>query len=115
MISQGSVLSTINVIGIPHELGNLDDWQEEPLIKYLTEKILRSSINDVQLSEKASLLLNGALKRAWELDERYREKNNSWHVLEEVSRSMGKDNFDCALNFAAYLGFPCVGKKKIMD
>ena len=74
MISQGSVLSTINVIGIPHELGNLDDWQEEPLIKYLTEKILRSSINDVQLSEKASLLLNGALKRAWELDERYREK-----------------------------------------
>ena len=26
---------------------------------------------------------------------------------------MGKDNFDCALNFAAYLGFPCVGKKKL--
>ena len=77
MISQGSVLSTINVIGIPHEKETLDDWKDEVLIQYLTNRIICGLFTDKKLADKAFSLLDTALAKAWKLDERYREKINS--------------------------------------
>ena len=112
MISQGSVLSTINVIGIPHEKETLDDWKDEVLIQYLTNRIICGLFTDKKLAAKASSLLDTALAKAWKLDERYREKINSWYILKEVSESAKLDRSDSILNFAAKLGFPSVAKEE---
>ena len=110
MISQGSVLSTINVIGIPREVNTVDEWLEQDLLRELADRILTSIFTNIKIAEKAKLLLNCAIQNAWDAEEGCREKTRCWNLLEKAAEVHGANEHDTILNFLAHLGFPSISK-----
>lgn len=81
-----SVDSTVTRLGIPHELRELEQWMNNPLVRDLVDSALEYHVG-VGGIEKARPAVERALAEAWEIDNRHRDKRTSWRVLERLFTS----------------------------
>jgi hypothetical protein len=103
--SKLSIKTTVSHIGIVKPVDDFNSWTENPFVGDLVAEGLSRLFSEELVLVKARAALDRALKEAWVLDERFRDKRNTWSTLRrifetEITESAAHEAF------SAILGLP---------
>jgi len=80
----GTHTGTTETIGISKPFEQVDDWIRTSLVEHLIKRALAKYSSNTVPSDKLRLILDLALRMAWESDEGHRDRRNSWGVIRRL-------------------------------
>lgn len=78
-----SVTTAIKPLGLSREISDVAHWINEPVVSDLLEPVIRALIGDARSSSGWSCVKR-ALLESWDADQRYRDKQHSWKVVQRL-------------------------------
>ena len=78
--TNASLSTAVNPLGISKEISHFQSWLETPIITYILERY-RASLGDREWGKGFDEALDFALAKAWDVDERYKDKRTAWRKL----------------------------------
>jgi len=78
-----SVTTAIKPLGFSHEVPDVDRWLREPVVSALLEEGL-SLLLGTEPSVSIRQCVRHALVECWDIDQRYRDKRQCWHLVQRL-------------------------------
>ena len=114
-ITNQSLITAVNPLGISKEITSFRAWLESPVIVYLLNKCrIAAGVEggSEQQRKKVDDALDYALRKSWAVDERYKDKRTVWKLLENLLDD-SLDGGEPLQRFILKLGLPCCEKAQI--
>lgn len=101
--SNQSLSSAVKPLGISKEMPNFEGWLESKVVQYLLREYRRGASISTSKTKQLDSGLEHALAKAWEVDERNKDKKTAWDLLETLF-DVSIDQEEPHSVFAASLG-----------
>jgi len=81
--TNASLSTAVNPLGISKEITHFPSWLETPIVTYLVKQC-RSALCLTDMDQHVDNAMHYALQKAWDVDERYKDKRTVWQLLDRL-------------------------------